>query len=431
LYMLNETLLPSAGLILLSPGNAVVGNSSPDSPTPDPLTAKATEFSTLVRAGRADEKPPADSQTIHSNRAVTTQRHSALSVQLSGKQLKLSRASSDGDRPIPETDESADAAASTRPVKHLQRLLVPSAAIEGGPDANNGYALQTSLLEPRPEPIARSIPEFSIPIEAYPNGDASQERQEGGPLTDLDNQLILETVAQSPFGARPPLTPRQQFSPSFSLAASGVQPVQAASQVDDGASASPDARSTAQSIYSPLPDIALAEPTVTDETSRSGPLVSGIVEGRSSLLSIEASVGQGARLSAASSTDPPQPFRISLFAKANEKDFELRLDPPDLGSVTLVFFEDDAGVQRATITSERSDTLDLLRRHSDVLQRELARAGAGDVEFGFHQAKQDDRREDRPTYLTSAREGKAPLALFVSAEPVALTMEPGRIDRLA
>ncbi len=428
--MLNDTLLTVAAVKPLSPGAAISGNGSPDNPAGDPTAAKATEFSSLVQAKRTDDQPQAETKNISANRNVNSQNYSALNVRPSGRQLNLPQSLSDSDHPIPETDDAADPASSAPQVTNLRRLLVSPAAIQAGDETNSGSTPHNSLLETRTDIIVRSIPDFSSPIEADPKRNASPERQEGGPLSEVYNRLFPESAEPLSFGARPPVLPRQQFSTTLSLSASGKEPSQAPSQADSSPSALPNTLSAATSTDSTPPGSTFAEGVVSDEISRSGPLISGVIDGRSSLLGIKASIGQGVRLAAASPADPPQPFRITLFAKANEKEFELRLDPPDLGSVTLVFFEDDAGMQRATITSDRSDTLDLLRRHSDVLQRELSRAGAGDVEFGFHQSKHD-RRDDRPIDLTGARGGIAPLSLVLSAEPLALTAEPGRIDRFA
>ena len=101
---------------------------------------------------------------------------------------------------------------------------------------------------------------------------------------------------------------------------------------------------------------------------------------------------------------PTPAFRVALVPGPETGRFELRMDPPDLGAVTLSFYRDEDGVQRAAVTAENRDTLDLLRRHADVLLRELARAGAGDVELGFEDRRDgarffhspNDRRAGRP-----------------------------------
>jgi hypothetical protein len=84
----------------------------------------------------------------------------------------------------------------------------------------------------------------------------------------------------------------------------------------------------------------------------------------------------------------PVPFELASITRRSDGGLEIRLDPPDLGAVSIQFFEDDAGALQASITTDRGETLDLLRRHSDFLQRELARQGAGEFTLSF-----SDRRE--------------------------------------
>jgi hypothetical protein len=61
---------------------------------------------------------------------------------------------------------------------------------------------------------------------------------------------------------------------------------------------------------------------------------------------------------------------------------ELRLDPPELGRVSIDMTMDGNTVS-ATVSAERPETLDLLRRHVDMLQRELGASGFGSADIGF------------------------------------------------
>ncbi|WP_157982240.1 flagellar hook-length control protein FliK [Oceanicella sp. SM1341] len=61
---------------------------------------------------------------------------------------------------------------------------------------------------------------------------------------------------------------------------------------------------------------------------------------------------------------------------------ELRLDPPELGRVTLHIATDD-GNAVAVVTVDRPETLDLLRRHAELLQRELTDAGFRGAQLSF------------------------------------------------
>ncbi|MEQ8936608.1 MAG: flagellar hook-length control protein FliK, partial [Amphiplicatus sp.] len=74
---------------------------------------------------------------------------------------------------------------------------------------------------------------------------------------------------------------------------------------------------------------------------------------------------------------------------------DLRLDPPDLGKVRIQFSFERSDVVVATVSSERGETLDLMRRHSADLARELQRAGFESVtlEFASGESKGSPLRE--------------------------------------
>ncbi|MEM7546449.1 MAG: flagellar hook-length control protein FliK [Pseudomonadota bacterium] len=97
---------------------------------------------------------------------------------------------------------------------------------------------------------------------------------------------------------------------------------------------------------------------------------------------------------------------------------EVRLDPPELGKVTMNLTIVDDRVS-AAITAERPEIIDLLRRHSELLQRELQGAGHSDVDLQFdlsnlhggdqsafeaHASESTERSETGPTAKTGVIE---------------------------
>lgn len=62
---------------------------------------------------------------------------------------------------------------------------------------------------------------------------------------------------------------------------------------------------------------------------------------------------------------------------------ELRLDPPELGRVEIHLAPTERGALHATVVAERAETHELLRRHGEVLARELGAAGYSDVTLSF------------------------------------------------
>ncbi len=93
-------------------------------------------------------------------------------------------------------------------------------------------------------------------------------------------------------------------------------------------------------------------------------------------------------------------LQISTAISNTSKDtVEIRLDPPELGRVIISITQSESGLS-ATVTSEKAEISDLLRRHAELLSRELAKSGFSDasLEFSHH-----DHQQNRPTF----EEGKA------------------------
>ena len=103
---------------------------------------------------------------------------------------------------------------------------------------------------------------------------------------------------------------------------------------------------------------------------------------------------------------------------------ELRLDPPELGRVLIQMSTQD-GEMRAVITTERAETAELMRRHADVLGRELARAGLAGADLSF-QSEAEQRHSPRMAA------GK-PVAQFAGAvqgqgAPLSVALVPTYVD---
>ncbi len=75
---------------------------------------------------------------------------------------------------------------------------------------------------------------------------------------------------------------------------------------------------------------------------------------------------------------------ISAISERNgETKLELRLNPPELGRVVIGFESNGAELIRAVVSADSSQTLDLMRRNLDILQRELARAGLDNIDVAL------------------------------------------------
>jgi hypothetical protein len=119
----------------------------------------------------------------------------------------------------------------------------------------------------------------------------------------------------------------------------------------------------------------------------------------------------------------------AIVAGADRNRIELRLDPPELGRVSIDLRLDDGAVT-ASVSAERPETLDLLRRHADALQRELSSAGFERATLAF--GDRGDGREGDARGLAGEREAGDGAAL-AEAEPAPAIAPPrasGPLDRL-
>ncbi|AHM03695.1 flagellar hook-length control protein [Roseibacterium elongatum DSM 19469] len=82
---------------------------------------------------------------------------------------------------------------------------------------------------------------------------------------------------------------------------------------------------------------------------------------------------------------------------------EIALDPPELGRVRLSLAEAGGGLT-LSISAERPDTAELMRRHLDLLQQELARAGFDGPSLRL--ALDQDGRSTPPTTRPDAAEAE-------------------------
>ena len=65
---------------------------------------------------------------------------------------------------------------------------------------------------------------------------------------------------------------------------------------------------------------------------------------------------------------------------------EVKLRPEELGLVRMTLQQTETALV-LQVSAERPDTLDLMRRHAEVLARELADAGFGSVDIDFGSAR--------------------------------------------
>ncbi|WP_138936262.1 flagellar hook-length control protein FliK [Roseovarius arcticus] len=79
------------------------------------------------------------------------------------------------------------------------------------------------------------------------------------------------------------------------------------------------------------------------------------------------------------------------MAKAAERSIDVILNPAELGRVRITLSYSDAGMI-VNVAAERAETLEMMRRHSDILGQEFTDLGYGGTDFTF--AHEDGANED-------------------------------------
>ncbi len=92
-------------------------------------------------------------------------------------------------------------------------------------------------------------------------------------------------------------------------------------------------------------------------------------------------------------------IEIASRSKDGSRQFDIRLDPPELGRIEVKLDVDKTGQVNTHLTVDRPETLDLLRRDSQGLERALQQAGLktsdGGLEFSLRQQTPDGSLNDR------------------------------------
>ncbi|MEZ5897839.1 MAG: flagellar hook-length control protein FliK [Parvularculaceae bacterium] len=95
--------------------------------------------------------------------------------------------------------------------------------------------------------------------------------------------------------------------------------------------------------------------------------------------------------SAPATATPATPPAIEVSIRSMRHDagsFEFRLDPPELGRLIVEISAANTDNPRATVFADDAQTLELMRRHGDLLSRELERQGFTGLSLHF-----SDRRD--------------------------------------
>lgn len=103
---------------------------------------------------------------------------------------------------------------------------------------------------------------------------------------------------------------------------------------------------------------------------------------------------------------PVQQVALAIFGTVDGT-VEVALDPAELGAVRLALEPSD-GAMVVHLAAERPDTLDLMRRHADLLARDLRDLGYADVSFRFGSGQSDTSGGGNPAAYRQSSPDSAP-----------------------
>jgi hypothetical protein len=232
-----------------------------------------------------------------------------------------------------------------------------------------GPALAAPVADPPVDPHAAEKAPTPVSVPTAPS-DAKEEVR----VRSLKTTERAESAGRILFEGRHQALMSQGSGP---VAAGGDAPRQDVPRLDV-----PDDRTAGPEVAAPgAPDG--AQPALTDGPVPSGGVTrAGLAE--SADQSAPSPVASQIRHAVQSALNTPVVTHSPDLAEGQgtDRQIELRLDPAELGAVSIVLQgSDDALVVR--ITAERPDTLDLMRRNSDQLLAELRAAGIGDAQMSF------------------------------------------------
>lgn len=135
---------------------------------------------------------------------------------------------------------------------------------------------------------------------------------------------------------------------------------------------------------------------------------------------------------AAAQGAPPQVSQISAAIRGStDPTFDIHLSPAELGKVRITLTPSDTGII-VSVLADRPETLDLLRRHADLLAQDFREMGYESAAFSFGAGGQSDaggrQGTDKPV-PQGAQEEAAPVDRDAAAEhPAGPLMAAGRVD---
>ncbi|MER5173844.1 flagellar hook-length control protein FliK [Thioclava kandeliae] len=325
--------------------------------------------------------------------------------------------------PIP-TDENVESDPALRSeigvsVRNISQPKVPSGIVTG----------QTGAISPQETQPAAAAP---IDIETTDSTDTTTitSTVNTGSNTPLQTSAIpLQTVAQAQLGAEKYVTKRRELSEQLDEELTVTQigkdrtaqsRMETAYAVTSAASTTMSNGASGQSLPAESGLLAQDQPTPIDEDSQ-----------RFGLAPLPSHTGMTA------ATTASQPAAQQAMAQnvsqqlaraatsTSDGAVELTLAPEELGKVRMVMHHSDSGMS-VMIYADRPETLDLMRRHAEMLSRDLRELGYTDVNLNFtDQGQSGQNAQELAEQADRIRAERGTQAAF-SAGSISNTLNPSR-----
>ena len=308
-------------------------------------------------------------------------------------QLPLNPEAAEADPTTPEI-----AAATVKPVAPAPEIAPDVETVPTGRDIAPPKDLRTAAVDgpvaPAPQPAA--VPNDPRPVEAPARTRVSLDVEPAAPATVAPKPAPQPaTVAQSVVSLEPtgsplgdleaPLEPSLPGEERLGPRAAETLVRSAADTVNSG---------TANQVVK-----ATFEQALNLSSRAEAQIAEAVMTETGSLQGSDRNARTAAPTVVLSPTSPPpaQAAQISnqlvaAIARTGNDRVEVRLDPPELGRVSLSITITEQAVT-ALVSAERTDVTDLMRRHADQMQRELESAGFENIDLQFDSSSSENAEE--------------------------------------
>ncbi len=314
-------------------------------------------------------------------------------------------------KPAPRRPQPAPARAEPAPERPTEAApsseSISKAESPGAPQASDAEPAPAGMsAEPAEKPTGEPIPAVTAPTATTPPAPAAL----GGAEADATTE-IPDATTPAPEASRGTAADRAAPISGTPPISTAPPPGGAAVAAADGASPGSEALPASEKSEASRPELAKVATTAPTDADNTAPAamsggVSSAPAGAAAPFGFQAALAATSGPEAAwrpASAHPAQVAdpravlaQITVAAREAPEDrsrIEIRLDPAELGRVQISLTETEHGL-RASVSAERPETLELLRRHSETLTRELSSAGYGSVSLDLAASAGRDPKAD-------------------------------------